>query len=70
MSKAEEYQFSYDECFKIYNARPEDTINSLRFLVEEMIETIRYLEEFASKESQNKRLKLETSIRTGVKIND
>lgn len=66
MSKAEEYQISYEECFKIYNADPESIVSSLSFLVEDMIETIRELEEAASKEHQAKRLKQEASARTGI----
>ena len=66
-SKAEEYQNSYKECFKTYDAKPEDTISSLSYLVEDMIETIRELEESTSKEYQAKRLKQEASVRTGIK---
>lgn len=65
-SKAEEYQTSYEECFKVHNADPENTISSLSFLIEEMIETILELEGLASKEYQAKRLKQEASARTGI----
>lgn len=70
-SKAEEYQ---EEFGKILNEEgyesPEDTICSYHSLVEDMIETIKYLEETTSKEYQAKRLKLEASIRTGIKTHD
>lgn len=69
MSKAEEYQTSYEECFKVYDDSPESKISSLSYLIEDMIETIRELEESASKEFQAKRLKQEASARTGISIN-
>lgn len=72
MSKAEEYQSNYKECFYVtdnYN-REGCIIESLSSLIEEMIETIRELEESASKEYKNKRLKLEAFARTGIKNND
>lgn len=64
--KAEEYQTSYEECFKVYDASPESTVESLRYLVEDMIQTIRELEQSTSKEHQAKRLKQEASARTGI----
>ena len=71
MSKSEEYQKEYKEIEKELNYKPvEDTISSLRLLVEDMIGTLTDLEETASKEYQVKKLKLEASIRTGIKINE
>lgn len=64
MSKAEEYQTSYEECFKVYDDSPESKISSLIYLIEDMIETIRELEESASK-----RLRQEALARTGISIN-
>ena len=66
MSKAEEYQNSYKECFKTYDANPEDIINSLNNLIGDMIETIRELEESTSKEYQAKQIRLQASTRTGI----
>ena len=60
-SKAEEYLREYEECFQVYNAVPDDTISSLSYLVEDMIKTLKELEESASKE-----YKLEASARTGI----
>lgn len=54
MSKAKEYQTSYEECFKIYDDSPESKISSLSYLIEDMIQTIRELEEY-----QKKKLDLE-----------
>lgn len=50
--KAEEYQKEYEEIeYKINYTHNEDTISSLRLLVEEMIETIKYLEEHLGRNS-------------------
>ena len=49
MNKAEEYQERLDQVECTYDARPEDIIDSLRLLVEDMIETIKYLEDFIEK---------------------
>ena len=47
MSKSEKYQKEYKEIEKELNYEPiEDTISSLRLLVEEMLGTIQYLEDF------------------------
>ena len=64
--KAEEYQTSYEECFKVYDASPESTVESLRYLVEDMIQTIRELEQLTSKGYQTNKLKQEASARTGI----
>lgn len=45
MNKTEEYQERLDQVECVYNARPEYIVDSLRLLVEDMIETIRDLEE-------------------------
>lgn len=45
MNKSEEYQERIDQVECIYDARPEDIVDSLRLLVEDMIETIKYLED-------------------------
>ena len=46
MTKSEEYQKEYEEIEKELNYEPvEDTIGSLRLLVEEMLGTIQYLED-------------------------
>ena len=70
MTKSDEYQESYSQIDKGRDTKLEDVISSLRFLVEDMINTLTDLEEIISKEYQVKKLKLEASIRTGVKIND
>lgn len=44
-NKAEEYQQDYTSMLKGYDIKPEDIVESLKFLVEEMIETIKELEE-------------------------
>lgn len=69
MNKAEEYQKEYEE-IESEIKDISDTVSSLRLLVEDMIEVIRELEETASQEYQTKKLKLEASIRTGIKTND
>jgi len=43
-NKAEEYQQDYNSILKSYDTKPEDIIESLIFLIEEMIETIEDLE--------------------------
>ena len=70
MTKSEEYQESYNQIDKVMDTKLEDVISSLRFLVEDMIDTLADLEEVVSKEYQSKKLKLEASVRTGIKIND
>lgn len=70
MTKSKEYQESYSQIDKVMDTNLEDVASSLRFLVEDMIDTLADLEEVASKEYQLKKLKLKASIRTGVKIND
>lgn len=46
MNKFEDYQKEYKEIEKEVNYEPvEDTISSLRLLVEEMLGTIQYLED-------------------------
>lgn len=65
MSKAEEYQKEYKECFRKYDF---ETIEYLSYLIEDMIETIRELEESTSKEHEAKRMKQEASARTGISI--
>lgn len=46
MSQAEEYQTRYTQIDKYCDPRLEDVIRSLSFLVEDMIDTIRELEEY------------------------
>ena len=70
MTKSEEYQESYSQIDKVMDTNLEDVVSSLRFLVEDMIDTLADLEETISKEYQSKKLKLEASARTGIKIND
>lgn len=70
MTKSDEYQESYSQIDKGMDTKLEDVISSLRFLVEDMIDTLTDLEEVISKEYQVKKLKLEASARTGIKIND
>jgi hypothetical protein len=70
MSKADEYQWDFEQIDKVYDARPEDIVDSLKFLIEDMIQTIKELEEAASKESQAKRIKQEASARTGIKVEE
>lgn len=65
-SKAKEYRQQYHQVFQVVDATQNDIINSLGNLVEDMMETIEELEEFASKEYQAKRLKQEASARTGI----
>ena len=70
MTKSKEYQESYSQIDKVMDTNLEDVVSSLRFLVEDMIDTLADLEEVASKEYQVKKLKLEASVRAGIKIND
>ena len=69
MKKSEEYQQEYEE-IKTHYKSYEGLIDSLSFLVEDRIDTLTNLEEIVSKKYQSKKLKLEASIRTGIKIND
>jgi hypothetical protein len=66
--KAEEYRKSYEEYLKLisFGSLEECVIESLRYLIEDMIETIQELEESASKEYRAKQVKLQASARTGI----
>jgi len=63
MSKAKEYQKRYNQVDKYMDARFENVITSLRFLVEEMIDTIDELEETVSKNSKAIKSELEISAK-------
>ena len=58
MTKADEYQESYSQIDKVMDTSLEDVISSLRFLVEDMINTLTDLEEIVSKEYQSKKIKI------------
>lgn len=67
MNNVEEFQKQQEEIeSEVGYAQLSDILASYRLLVEDMIETIRELEESTSKEYQAKRLKQEASAKTGV----